>query len=129
KSAAVSQEDCEQYASILQPSLEEILKNHNQMITVNTYSPKINSSNSLISNDEEWSPDLLTASPQYKSPASTISRDSEVSDDSSFEWYSYTWNDKVPEYKFEENDSDEDNTIDEIRRQIRIKKEKVKPTM
>lgn len=31
--------------------------------------------------------------------------DSEELDDSSFEWYSYTWNDKVPEYKFEENDS------------------------
>ncbi|CAG8460185.1 6941_t:CDS:1 [Gigaspora rosea] len=90
------------------------------------------------------------ASLQYKSPTSTISRkivspfigtagefppmiflegDSEESDDSNFEWYSYTWNDKVPEYKFEENNSDADDIIDEARRQIRINKKKMKPTV
>ncbi|CAG8786805.1 22506_t:CDS:1, partial [Gigaspora rosea] len=41
----------------------------------------------------------------------------------------HTWNNKVPEYKFEENDSDADDIIDEVRRQTRIKKDKIKPTI
>ncbi|KAF0484016.1 hypothetical protein F8M41_023119 [Gigaspora margarita] len=54
--------------------------------------------------------------------------DSDKSDDSRFEWYSYTWNNKVPEYKFEGNDSDLDNSIDEARRKDKLKKKKTKPT-
>ncbi|CAG8727888.1 25790_t:CDS:2, partial [Gigaspora rosea] len=41
----------------------------------------------------------------------------------------HTWNNKVPEYKFEENDSDANDIIDEVRRQTRIKKDKMKPTV
>lgn len=45
------------------------------------------------------------SAPGEFSPMIFLEGDSEELDDSSFEWYSYTWNDKVPEYKFEENDS------------------------
>ncbi|CAG8524782.1 21235_t:CDS:2, partial [Gigaspora rosea] len=37
---------------------------------------------------------------------------SKKSDDSSFEWYSHTWNDKFPEYKVKENDSDAKDMVD-----------------
>ncbi|CAG8657372.1 15473_t:CDS:1 [Gigaspora rosea] len=69
------------------------------------------------------------SAPEEFLPIIFFERNSEESDDSSFEWYSYIWNDKVLKYKFKENDSDADDMIDEVKRQTRIKKEKVKPTI
>ncbi|CAG8656497.1 15216_t:CDS:1, partial [Gigaspora rosea] len=136
------------------PEIFESFDSFNNFAAVSHEDRKYSQNNSSnrpvrpVSSNEEGSPDPLIMFLRHKSPTSTISRklvspfintsaefppmiflegDSEELDDSSFEWYSHTWNDKVPEYRFEETDSDADNTIDEIRRQIQIKKEKVKP--
>ncbi|CAG8660401.1 17_t:CDS:2 [Dentiscutata erythropus] len=59
-------------------------------------------------------------------PMIFLEEDSDESSDSCFKWYTSAWKRKIPEYKYNENDSDADSEIDEIQRLIKLKKEKLK---
>ncbi|CAG8531446.1 26308_t:CDS:2 [Dentiscutata erythropus] len=55
-----------------------------------------------------------------------LESDLDESTDSNFEWYTSAWKHKDPEYQFNENNSNTDEIIDEVRRQNKIIKEKLK---
>ncbi|CAG8556112.1 1723_t:CDS:2, partial [Dentiscutata heterogama] len=69
------------------------------------------------------------SAPNGNPPLIFLGSDSDESRDSSFEWYETAWESKGPEYKFNIYDSDIDDVIDEIRRQLRVRKEKNKPSI
>ncbi|CAG8701662.1 4508_t:CDS:2 [Dentiscutata erythropus] len=55
-----------------------------------------------------------------------LEEDSDESSNSCFKWYTSAWKRKIPEYKYNENNSDANSEIDEIQELIKLKKEKLK---
>ncbi|CAG8508108.1 2970_t:CDS:2 [Dentiscutata heterogama] len=79
---------------------------------------------SLTRNNKIVSP--FIKAPDGNPPMIILENDSDESSNSDFEWYASAWKYRVPEYQFNENDSDADEIIDEIQRQIKLRKAKLK---